>query len=231
MHGPRFFGATIPGSQPRATKAAVGLRLSCSRPRRWGPRRPKGISAPLIRFAGRLSSWLVPLLRTHPPRRSPGRFAASCSAPSSSLNVRAPSPRRTSAPGAAAPTAPLLARLKETKRILDVAHWRLTSAAEHGDVGPAGEWLLDNYHVVAGAHARSARELAARLLSRTAASSRRVPSPVSARLRARDHAHLAHRRTHRSRERRRRSSRAFQESLAAARSASCGRFPPCCGSA
>ena len=46
-------------------------------------------------------------------------------------------------------TAPLLARLNETKRILDVAHRRLTGAVDlGGDVGPAGEWLLDNYFVV-----------------------------------------------------------------------------------
>lgn len=37
-------------------------------------------------------------------------------------------------------TAPLLARLKETARILDLAHDRLTDAADHdGDIGPAGE--------------------------------------------------------------------------------------------
>lgn len=46
-------------------------------------------------------------------------------------------------------TAPLLARLNETKRILDVAHRRLTIAGDQrGDIGPAGEWLLDNYFVV-----------------------------------------------------------------------------------
>ena len=45
-------------------------------------------------------------------------------------------------------TAPLLARLNETKRLLDAAHARLTAAAEHIEVGPAGEWFLDNYHVV-----------------------------------------------------------------------------------
>jgi cyclic beta-1,2-glucan synthetase len=45
-------------------------------------------------------------------------------------------------------TAPLLARLNETKRILDAAHQRLTAAAEHVEVGPAGEWFLDNYHVI-----------------------------------------------------------------------------------
>ena len=44
--------------------------------------------------------------------------------------------------------APLLARLIETRQILDVAHGRLTAAAEVTEVGPAGEWFLDNYHVV-----------------------------------------------------------------------------------
>ena len=46
-------------------------------------------------------------------------------------------------------TAPLLARLNETRRILDVAHHRLSDAGDSGgDVGPAGEWFLDNYYVV-----------------------------------------------------------------------------------
>ncbi|HEU4996928.1 MAG TPA: glucoamylase family protein [Gemmatimonadaceae bacterium] len=46
-------------------------------------------------------------------------------------------------------TAPLLARLNETKRVLDVAHRRLTDASDRGsEIGPAGEWLLDNYFVV-----------------------------------------------------------------------------------
>ncbi|HEY8175841.1 MAG TPA: hypothetical protein VIF32_09125, partial [Gemmatimonadaceae bacterium] len=44
--------------------------------------------------------------------------------------------------------APLLARLNQTKKILDAAHLRLTSVADQSDVGPAGEWFLDNYHVV-----------------------------------------------------------------------------------
>jgi cyclic beta-1,2-glucan glucanotransferase len=43
----------------------------------------------------------------------------------------------------------LLTRLDETRRILDDAHTRLAGAADHDvDVGPAGEWLLDNFHVV-----------------------------------------------------------------------------------
>ncbi len=43
----------------------------------------------------------------------------------------------------------LLDRLNATRRILDSAHARLASASLHGtDIGPAGEWLLDNYHVV-----------------------------------------------------------------------------------
>ena len=46
-------------------------------------------------------------------------------------------------------TAPLLTRLNETRRILDVAHRRLAEAGERGsDVGPAGAWFLDNYFVV-----------------------------------------------------------------------------------
>jgi cyclic beta-1,2-glucan synthetase len=45
--------------------------------------------------------------------------------------------------------APLLARLTETRGILDEVHDRLAEySAADGDVGPAGEWLLDNYHVV-----------------------------------------------------------------------------------
>src|SRR4051812_11383785 len=44
---------------------------------------------------------------------------------------------------------PLLARLAETRRILEHAHARLTAVSDAGaDVGPAGEWLLDNLHVV-----------------------------------------------------------------------------------
>jgi len=45
--------------------------------------------------------------------------------------------------------APLLARLNETKRILDIAHRRLAqTVADGSDVGSAGDWLLDNYFVV-----------------------------------------------------------------------------------
>src|SRR5690242_1491576 len=43
----------------------------------------------------------------------------------------------------------LLARLNESWRILQEAHARLQHAAEEAiDVGPAGDWLLDNFHVV-----------------------------------------------------------------------------------
>ena len=43
----------------------------------------------------------------------------------------------------------LLARLNDTWRILQEAHARLAAAAaEEVDVGPAGDWLLDNFHVV-----------------------------------------------------------------------------------
>jgi cyclic beta-1,2-glucan synthetase len=44
---------------------------------------------------------------------------------------------------------PLLDRLDGTRRILETAHARLAAATDEGrDVGPAGDWLLDNYHVV-----------------------------------------------------------------------------------
>ena len=44
---------------------------------------------------------------------------------------------------------PLLARLHGTRRILHDAHARLTNASDRGaDIGPAGDWLLDNFHVV-----------------------------------------------------------------------------------
>ncbi|MBA2670425.1 MAG: cyclic beta 1-2 glucan synthetase, partial [Gemmatimonadetes bacterium] len=43
----------------------------------------------------------------------------------------------------------LLSRLAESSRILDESHARLSVAADGGvDVGPAGDWLLDNFHVI-----------------------------------------------------------------------------------
>src|SRR5690348_4937654 len=43
----------------------------------------------------------------------------------------------------------LLARLNESWRILQQAHDRLVAAAaDEVDVGPAGDWLLDNFHVL-----------------------------------------------------------------------------------
>lgn len=42
----------------------------------------------------------------------------------------------------------LLVRLEDTRQILDAAHARLMRVADDVDVSPAGEWLLDNYHVV-----------------------------------------------------------------------------------
>jgi cyclic beta-1,2-glucan synthetase len=45
--------------------------------------------------------------------------------------------------------APLLTRLSQTRKILEDACSQLTAgAARDVDVGPAGDWLLDNYHVV-----------------------------------------------------------------------------------
>ena len=45
--------------------------------------------------------------------------------------------------------APLLTRLRQTRRILRETHDRLTAGAEReADAGPASDWLLDNFHVV-----------------------------------------------------------------------------------
>jgi cyclic beta-1,2-glucan synthetase len=55
------------------------------------------------------------------------------------------------------PRARLLARLEETRRILEAANDRLAAVGEDIDVGPAGEWLLDNFHVVRE-HIREVRE-------------------------------------------------------------------------
>ena len=45
--------------------------------------------------------------------------------------------------------APLLTRLTQTRRILEDVHARLAAGVEREvDIGPAGEWLLDNFHVV-----------------------------------------------------------------------------------
>ena len=45
--------------------------------------------------------------------------------------------------------AALLLRLAQTRRILDDAHAALSAgAARNVDVGPAGVWLLDNFHIV-----------------------------------------------------------------------------------
>ncbi len=47
------------------------------------------------------------------------------------------------------PPARLLIRLAQTRRILEGAEVRLTAAAQRGtDIGPAGDWFLDNFHVV-----------------------------------------------------------------------------------
>ncbi len=54
--------------------------------------------------------------------------------------------------------AKLLIRLAQSRKLLDDAHERLTAAALRGtDVGPAGDWLLDNYHLVRE-HAAQVRE-------------------------------------------------------------------------
>nr|MBA3759591.1 hypothetical protein [Gemmatimonadales bacterium] len=48
----------------------------------------------------------------------------------------------------AARRTPLLARLNDTRKLLEETQKRLSASDAGADVGPAGEWLLDNYHVV-----------------------------------------------------------------------------------
>jgi cyclic beta-1,2-glucan synthetase len=53
---------------------------------------------------------------------------------------------------------PLLSRLDVSRRVVSDAHAKLLAASAAGsDVGPAGDWLLDNYHVVEE-HIREVRE-------------------------------------------------------------------------
>ncbi|HEX8432373.1 MAG TPA: hypothetical protein VF625_13875, partial [Longimicrobium sp.] len=60
--------------------------------------------------------------------------------------------------GQAEREAPLLSRLTQTRRILDDTHARISAGTEREvDVGPAGDWLLDNFHVVQE-HIREIRE-------------------------------------------------------------------------
>ncbi len=42
----------------------------------------------------------------------------------------------------------LLARLDDTRRVIASAHSRLVGTTSETDIGPAGAWLLDNFHVV-----------------------------------------------------------------------------------
>ena len=97
---------------------------------------------------------------------------------------------------------PLLARLNETRRILEDAQARLTPPpTEASDVGPAGEWLLDNLPCDPGAHRRGAGEPAERLLPGAARARRRPAGRLSPGLRARHHPDLPHRGPGRSGER------------------------------
>jgi cyclic beta-1,2-glucan synthetase len=57
--------------------------------------------------------------------------------------------QRTVAPRYRARKPLLLARLASSSRILEDSHARLAAAADADvDVGPAGDWLLDNFHVI-----------------------------------------------------------------------------------
>jgi cyclic beta-1,2-glucan synthetase len=66
------------------------------------------------------------------------------------------SERKVTSAGKGRRRTPLLARLDGTQAILERAHARL-GADSKADVGPAGEWLLDNFYVVQE-HIREVRE-------------------------------------------------------------------------
>src|SRR5215208_2688083 len=53
--------------------------------------------------------------------------------------------------------AAVLVRLDDTRGILDDVHQRLSATDRELDIGPAGEWLLDNFYVVQE-HIREVRE-------------------------------------------------------------------------
>jgi cyclic beta-1,2-glucan synthetase len=64
--------------------------------------------------------------------------------------------------------APLLKRLVETRRILGDVHARLSArSADDAHIGPAGEWLLDNFHVVRE-HIREVRRACRAAITRAA---------------------------------------------------------------
>jgi cyclic beta-1,2-glucan synthetase len=66
--------------------------------------------------------------------------------------------QRLAPPGRRIRRARLLQRLDDTREVLAKANSRLGAAAAQGtDIGPAGDWLLDNYHVVQE-HVREVRE-------------------------------------------------------------------------
>ena len=92
-----------------------------------------------------------------PPHRAHPRRAARRRAPGRARAGRWPRASG-SPPGARPPAHPAPRPTDGTRRILDDAHARLAAAADRGvDVGPAGEWLLDNLPRVQE-HIREVRE-------------------------------------------------------------------------
>ena len=126
---------------------------------------------------------------------------------------------------------PLLERLDATRRVLIDAHARHRArAASGGEVGPAGEWLLDNFYVVLD-HISEVRQNLPRGYYRELPSlAERLPRRLPARLRARHRPHLPHRGPARSGSHPTASPPRFRKSRRST-SASSGRSRPCSASA
>jgi cyclic beta-1,2-glucan synthetase len=111
---------------------------------RWYPRRSTSSRTPLLRKFRSWSSAAAEELLVGPLRGEP--LGADHLGERAQAVARA---QRVLANGNRRRRAPLLARLNQTRHVLDDARERLAMyAADGGDVGPAGEWLLDNFHVV-----------------------------------------------------------------------------------
>ena len=133
-----------------ALDARPGPRLTFSSPRQIGSPQPRAaISRPTLRSILPRRLGRSPLrpgldeLVTGPIR---GELLG---AEHLADRARAVAKAQRVAPRRARPRHRLLERLDETRQIVADAHDRLAAAAERDhNVGPAGEWLLDNIHVV-----------------------------------------------------------------------------------
>ena len=85
---------------------------------------------------------------------------------------------------------PLLSRLDGTLSILEDAHARIAAQSATLDIGPAGEWLLDNFYVVRDHIAEVRLESSARVLRGAARPLRRSARRLPPGVRPGDRSHL-----------------------------------------